>query len=234
MKLFLKGLIVGTIMLAATTVAMAAQLTGIVAGVQGLDVTVKVDGQLMPAAGDQVEISFSLPDGEALPIGIWEITQVNGNIAIASVKNNTGNPVIGHKAVISSKNPVPRRNINKVEQQNTYSYTSNTTTIASGEAQQVIELIRSPSAAEKRNGAKIASKRFADNAAVMAVAAEELEKGFTENLRDGHHVDAMAWLCNALGASKDIKYAALLKKVYRKSRSRKIKKYAKKNYNRVR
>jgi len=233
MKLFLKGLIVGTILLLATTVVMAAQLTGTVAGVKGLDVTVKVDGQLMPAAGDQVEISFSLPDGEALPIGIWEIIQVNGNLAIASVKNNTGNPVIGHKAVISSENPVPRGNINKVEPQNTYSYTSNTI-VASGEAQQVIELIRSSSAAEKRKGAKIASKRFADNAAVMAVAAEELEKGFTENLRDGHHVDAMAWLCNALGASKDIAYAALLKKVYKKSRSGKIKKYAKKNYKRVR
>lgn len=94
--------------------------------------------------------------------------------------------------------------------------------------------MRSSSASEKRNGAKIASKRFSDNAAVMAVAAEELEKGFSVNLRDGHHVDAMAWLCNALGASYDQKYAALLKKVYRKSRSKKIKKYAKKNYNRVR
>ena len=229
MKLFLKGLIVGTILLASITVAMAAQLTGTVAGVKGLDVTVKVDGQLMPAAGDQVEISFSLPDGETLPIGTWQVNLVNGNIAIASVKNNTGNPVIGHKAVIFSKNPIPLENKKKAKPQSTDTYTDNSTGI-SGEAKHIIEEILSSNPSTKRNGAKKAYKNYLDNSQVVAVAAKELEKGYTINLKDKYHIDAMAWFCKILGSSHDVKYKPLLRKVYKESRVRKIKKYAKKSY----
>lgn len=233
MKLFLKGLIVGTILLAAITVAMAAQLTGTVAGVKGLDVTVKVDGQLMPAAGDQVEISFLLPDGEALPIGTWQVNMVNGNIAIASVKNNTGNPVIGHKAVIFSKNPIPLENKKKAKPQSTDTYIDNSIGI-SGEAKQVIEEILSSNPNTKRNAAKKAYKNYLNNSQVVAVAAKELQKGYKINLKNKQHIDAMAWFCKILGSSHDVKYAPLLRKVYTESRVKKIKKYAKINYKRLR
>jgi hypothetical protein len=233
MKSKSKGLIIIFLFFITSTIAMAAELKGTVVNVSNLDVTVKVEGNVMPVAGDRMEISFTLPDGESLSIGTWVITQLNENMAVGVVKQNTGNPVIGHKAVIFSANPVPIMTAPKVEPQSSNNTYQSKTAGAPNDLQQVIESMRSSNPVQKRDAAKIAFRRFNGNAEVMAVAAEELEKGYMINLRDRIHVDAMAWLCNILGSSYDQKYAPLLRKVYKESESEKISDYAKKNWKKI-
>lgn len=208
----------------------ALEIKGRIIKVNGLDVTVQVDGELLPSTGDTMKISFTLPDGESLSIGTWQITGVTGSIANASVKENTGNPVAGHRAVIFSDNPVPLSKIIKPEPRETSVYTPPQQDTGMDETQKVIEQMRSSNPVQKRDGAKIAFKKFSGNPDITAAAAEELEKGYSINHHDRYHVDAMAWLCNILGASYDKKFAPLLRKVYKESGSDKISEYAKKNY----
>ncbi len=229
MKLIFKGLITVFFLIVISSFSMATELSGTVVKVSNLDVTVRVDGDLMPVKGDTMEISFTLPDGEQLSIGTWIITRVTGSMAVATVKDNTGNPVVGHRAVIFSENPLSLTDNRKEDTVTTFPNTGMTAD-PSSEIEQVISQLRSTNPVQKRDGSKIAFRRFAGNASVAAVAAEELEKGYLINHRDRYHVDAMAWLCNILGASYDKKYAPLLKKVYKESRSDKISDYAKKNY----
>ncbi|MBN1904433.1 MAG: hypothetical protein JW927_04980 [Deltaproteobacteria bacterium] len=229
MKVLLKESIIVFLIFALSSFCMAAELSGTVVKVADLEVTVKIDGQNMPMTGDQMEISFTLPDGESLSIGTWIITQISGNIALGVVKENTGDPVVGHKAVIYSEHPIPTVKVHEAEPQSSFSYTSDRTGVTD-DLQQVLQSMRSSNSVQKRDGAKIAYRKFYGDASIAAVAAEELEKGYMINHRDRYHVDAMAWLCNILGASKNKEYRPFLKKVYKNTRSDKISDYAKKNY----
>ncbi len=225
MKLLSKGLIYIFLLTYQPAISMAADLSGTVVKVSDLDVIVKVEGDLMPMTGDIMELSFTIPDGESIPIGTWKITQVTDNMAVASVKENTGDPVVGHKAVIFSENPVPRIKAEKViprEDYNAYGETD--------EVQQLIGRMRSSNSGEKRNAVREAYKNYLHKPSVVAVAAEELEKGYNVNLNDRYHVDAMAWCCNVLGGSNDQRYMGLLKKIYKEHGSKKIREFAKKNY----
>ena len=234
MKLLFKGLITVFLFATISTVSMAAELSGTVVKVSDLEVTVKVDGELMPVAGDMMEISFTLPDGESLPVGTWQIIQVTGNMAVATVNENTGDPVAGHKAVIFSENPVPLLKARNEVPQNASTTNSNDLTGPIDEAQRIIEQMRSSDSGEKRNAARNAYKRFLHKPSVITVAAEELEKGYNIRLTDRYYVDAMAWLCNVLGGSNDRRYMALLKKISKESKSEKIRDFAKKNYKKLR
>ncbi|NLD35445.1 MAG: hypothetical protein GX654_01090 [Desulfatiglans sp.] len=226
----LKCLIIFFLFFTISTAVTAAQLSGTVTNVSNLDVTIKVDGGLVPVKGDTLEIFFTLPDGESLSIGTWVITQVTGNIAQASVKENTGNPVTGQRAVISSENPSAMSVPGKKEDVASASFSTGSVYDQSGGIEQIISQLRSSNPIQKRDGAKIAYRIFYGDASIAAIAAEELEKGYMINHRDRHHVDAMAWLCNILGASNNKEYRPFLKKVYKNTKSDKINDYAKKNY----
>ncbi|WP_321393198.1 tetratricopeptide repeat protein [uncultured Desulfuromusa sp.] len=96
-------------------------------------------------------------------------------------------------------------------------------------AAQMIAQIQSTDGAQQQRGAKLlARSAFKTDPAVLSVLRDELLKGATLNPRDKHHVDAMAWLCKILGTSGDKSYQTTLKKVSSTTRSRKIKKYARK------
>ena len=228
-----RRLLITILLLAISTTTMAAQLKGTVVKVSNLDVTVKIDGELMPSVGDQMEISFMLPDGELLPVGTWQITGVTGNRVNASVLENTGNPVVGHKAVIFSDNPVSiQRNIEQTPRKT--GYENYNTYGVKDEVQLLIDKMRSSNSGDKRNAARTAYRNFLHNSSVITVAGEELEKGYNINLSDRYHVDAMAWFCNVLGASNDQRYVQLLKRISKESNSEKIRKFAKKNYKKLR
>ena len=97
-------------------------------------------------------------------------------------------------------------------------------------AAQMIAQIKSSDGASQQRGAKLLFKSsFKNDPAVLAVVQDELLKGCTMNLRDKRHVDAMAWLCKILGTSGVKSYQATLKKVSDTTKSRKIKKFARKN-----
>ncbi len=231
MKPVLKMVLMGSLLFGLSSIAMAIEIQGTVVSTTGLDVTVKVFGKSLPVQGDTMEISFSIPGGEALSIGAWKVTSVSGHLVTASVIENTGTPSKGQRAVIISTNPVPakeaRRNNAPASQKTISAPTGNS--YASPEALEIIALLQSSEAANIRNGAKKAHRHFAHDDAVLAVVAAVLNRGYAEKSRDRYHVDAMAWLCKVLGASKDIKYKELLTIVSKKSPSKKIRKYAIKN-----
>lgn len=236
MKYGLKDGFLGLLLFGLTSLAIAVEIQGTVIETSGLDVTVKVVGENIPVPGDLMEISFSIPGGETLSVGTWKVSSVSGNIVAATVVENTGTPATGQQVVINSNNPVSYKFVpvnngsssNKNNQQKAYSAPSENPYVTP-ENRKVIELLQSSDVTDMRYGAQKAHRNFANDAAVLAVVAEELNKGYAEKPKDGLHVDTMAWLCNVLGASKDVKYRDLLTTVSKKSPSKKIRKYAKKN-----
>ncbi len=96
-------------------------------------------------------------------------------------------------------------------------------------AAQMIAQIQSTDGASQQQGAKLLFRSsFKADPAVLAVVQDELLKGCTLNPRDKRHVDAMAWLCKVLGTSGDKSYQQTLQKVSETTKSRKIKKFARK------
>lgn len=92
-----------------------------------------------------------------------------------------------------------------------------------------INMLRSNDSTQKVRAAKEIFKSYSHDPQLLCVVNEELLRGYKINIRDRHHVDAMAWLCKILGASGQTKYKATLKRVAQESPSRKLKKYANKS-----
>ena len=95
---------------------------------------------------------------------------------------------------------------------------------------QILYLLKSPNSKEKIKGAQYTVKSFPTNPQLLKVAEQELLKGYEIKTRDRNHAEAMAWMCNVLGRSKQIQYKNTLEMVYKNAASRRVKKYAKKNY----
>ena len=69
-----------------------------------------------------------------------------------------------------------------------------------------------------------------DDPTLYEVIEEELLAGYQQNTNVRKQVDAIAWLCKALGRSGDPKYKDTLKKVMETARSRHVAKYARISY----
>ncbi len=95
---------------------------------------------------------------------------------------------------------------------------------------QILYLLKSPNSKEKIKGAQYTVKSFPTDPQLLKVAEEELLKGYEVRTRDRNHAEAMAWMCNVLGRSKQLQYKDTLEMVYKNAASRKVRKYAKKNY----
>ncbi len=97
-----------------------------------------------------------------------------------------------------------------------------------------LRMLKSKDSVEKRNGAKMVYRSpYCQHPEILKTTKTELLNGYNSNINNRHHVDAMAWLCNILGISGDKSYKITLETVSSKSHSKKIKKYAKKNYNKL-
>ena len=90
--------------------------------------------------------------------------------------------------------------------------------------------MKSPNSREKIRGAQYTVKSFPTNPQLLQAAEEELLKGYELRTRDRYHTEAMAWMCNVLGRSKQLKYKDTLKMVYKNAANKRVRKYAKKNY----
>ncbi|MBW1821352.1 MAG: hypothetical protein JRI92_06240, partial [Deltaproteobacteria bacterium] len=95
---------------------------------------------------------------------------------------------------------------------------------------EIMSLLKSSSPKEKIKGAQYTVKFFPTNPQLLQVAEEELLKGYELRTRDRNHAEVMAWMCNVLGRSKQSQYKDTLQMVYKNAASRKVRKYAKKNY----
>lgn len=93
----------------------------------------------------------------------------------------------------------------------------------------VADLLKSQNPINKRNGAKIIIRKYPTQSLLLTLAGSELEKGHNMLLNNRYHVDAMAWICKAIGNSGRSEYKSLLIRVADQTRSSKLKKYAQKN-----
>jgi pimeloyl-ACP methyl ester carboxylesterase len=105
---------------------------------------------------------------------------------------------------------------------------------ADRDADEYIRMLQSIDSVKKREAARhVVRKQLADPR-IFATAASELMQGYLINLSDSRHVDAMAWMCNLLGASGNGSYRPTLEKVARKCPNRKITRYARRNLRKLR
>jgi hypothetical protein len=93
----------------------------------------------------------------------------------------------------------------------------------------VVNMLKSSSLKDKAAAAKIVAKLYAHDQAILDIVNEELLKGFNSPSDSKDYVETMAWLCNALGASGQAKYASTLEKVSKEASNNKLQKYAQKN-----
>lgn len=99
----------------------------------------------------------------------------------------------------------------------------------SAEVKKYIRMLESSNAKDQRYAAKKIIRSYSSNRALLDVVNRELLQGYREKSRDRHHIDAMSWFCKVLGASRQSRYAATLRKVANSDVNRKLKKYAAKN-----
>jgi len=93
----------------------------------------------------------------------------------------------------------------------------------------VVNMLKSSSLKDKAAAAKIVAKLYTHDQAILDIVNDELLKGFNSSSDSKDYVETMAWLCNALGASGQAKYASTLEKVSQEAPNRKLKQYAHKN-----
>jgi hypothetical protein len=86
--------------------ADAAQISGKVIEANGNTATVKVEGGLAPAAGDSVEIFFTLAgSGDEVSVAKGTVTKVDGDAAQVGLQGATGQVEKGQLVRINSDNP---------------------------------------------------------------------------------------------------------------------------------
>ena len=95
---------------------------------------------------------------------------------------------------------------------------------------EILYLLKSSNPKEKIKGAQYTVRSFPTSSELLRTAEEELLKGYEIKTRDRNHIEAMAWMCNVLGRSKQLQYKDTLQMVYKNAASRRLKKYARKNY----
>lgn len=97
-----------------------------------------------------------------------------------------------------------------------------------------IRQLRSTNSVQKRKATQaVYRSAYSRHPKILEAANAELLQGYNTKTRDSSHIDAMAWLCRILGAAGDQVYSATLNKVANQTRSRKLKKYALKNYKKL-
>lgn len=98
------------------------------------------------------------------------------------------------------------------------------------QAQGYVAMIQSSDGRIQQRGAKkLFRSEYKDHPEVLKAVEVILLREYSTGLRDSRHVDAMAWLCNLLGASRDHRFYPTLMEVAQKCRNRKLKKYARSN-----
>ena len=94
------------------------------------------------------------------------------------------------------------------------------------EIAKLVESLHSYDSADRRRAAKIIARSYGNNPLLLEEVEKTLLSGYNEQVEDGNHVDAIAWLCRILGATHDERYRETLSTVANNAISRKVKKYA--------
>lgn len=100
--------------------------------------------------------------------------------------------------------------------------------------QEIVTLLRSPVPKQKVRGARLVVRYYPKNNQLLAVVEDELLKGYKAETRSRMYVQAMGWLCNALGRSGQRQYKDTLEEVAKNAKNRRVRGYAGKNFKRLR
>ncbi|MFC1814319.1 tetratricopeptide repeat protein, partial [Thermodesulfobacteriota bacterium] len=87
------------------TLSAEEKIRGKVTAVLGDSVTIEIDSSVIPVPEDRVEIGFSTPDGDYIPVGEWRVSAVSGRKVEAVKFKAEGEAMIDMSAVIYSNNP---------------------------------------------------------------------------------------------------------------------------------
>lgn len=205
---------------------------GRVAGVrEGMEFSVYKEGKIIkhPKTGAVIDV-------QRIETGRIVITEVRDKIADGKViqEETPGSISYGHfvSTMISTLQPVQKSEpVRDTELEKALSSTTGkTSAVKKGDSpSDVVGLLRSSSMGDKADGAKIVAKLYKNDPKLLDIVNDELLKGYSANSDDRNFVEAMAWLCNALGASGQSRYASTLEKVSQGASNRKLQKYAHKN-----
>ena len=103
------------------------------------------------------------------------------------------------------------------------------TKAATSPSAQYVRMLQSPDPVDKQRAAKTIFRHYLHDPNMEALANTELLISYQKNPDNRYHVDAMAWLCNILGASGNPKFRSTLEKVSQDAPHRKLREYAAKN-----
>ena len=95
-------------------------------------------------------------------------------------------------------------------------------------------MLRSNSLKQKTDAGKLIVRDGIKDVEVLDAVEVELLKGYVPSGSDRNAVDAMSWLCKALGASGNKKYKETLQTVAKKAPHGKLQKYAKQSLDMLR
>ena len=201
---------------------------GRIAGVkEGMEFVVFKEGQIIRHPKTK-----EILDVETIETGKIVITKVRDKISKADIVEETIPGIILFGHMVKSVAPLtplhPEATVDRALRQATSGRRARKR--APSSVPEVLQLMKSPNSKEKIKGAQYTVKLFPTNPQLLQVAEEELLKGYELRTRDRNHPEAMAWMCNVLGRSKQLQYKDTLQMVYKNASSRKVRKYAKKNY----
>jgi len=203
---------------------------------EGMEFVVYKEGNVIkhPRTGEVLDV-------EQIETGKLKIQSVRGKISEGEITKEAKKGEIGYGQLVKSvRGPLtplpapvvhqaPAVQVNTAPAMVSVSVNAPTVRRAPANADQYIKQIKSENAINQRDAAKRIIRARLFDTKVMDVVAEYLLKGYTKNSRDRNHVDAMAWMCKALGASGNSKYTKPLKTVAEKADNRKLRGYAAKS-----
>ena len=202
---------------------------GRIAGVrEGMEFIVYKEGKIIrhPKTKEVLDV-------ETVETGKIVITKVRDKISNADIVEEIVPGVISFGQLVKSLGPLtpihPEATVDRALQ-TTRSDRRSRKRPPAATVSQILYLLKSPNSKEKIQGAQYTVKSFPNNQQLLQAAEEELLKGYEVRTRDRNHAEAMAWMCNVLGRSKQIQYKNTLEIVYKNAASRRVKKYARKNY----
>ena len=204
------------------------------AGVKtGIEFTVFKEGKAIkhPKTGEVLDV-------ERINMGRVVIVDVRDKIAKAQILDETfaGAIQFGQRVKSDSRLPSPAAAEGyPPEAGGPVPRTGSSAPTAGGiSVQQIVTLLRSPIPVQKTKGARLVVRFYPKDGQLLSVVEDELLKGYKAKTRDRRYVEAMGWLCNALGRSGQAQYKDTLREVAKNAKNRRIRGYAKKNAKRLR
>lgn len=84
------------------------EIKGLISSVEGKVFTIATDSELLPAAGDKVEIFVEIPGVGKAQVGVATIMMVEGTTITAMVESSSGRVIVGQHVAIESPKPTRR------------------------------------------------------------------------------------------------------------------------------